>query len=205
MMDIAADLKEGFWVVELDLLEKWEMYGLLPDGSTIPDVWTDDERRAMDILRACRESVDAVPDGPIRVGSALCYWWRSSCDRVPILRSPFRPIRIARQVAPPGRGNSLMIDGGRVCTYRLHIPEHLDGRTRTHGDAADPAILPGCPVSNAQQPALLRAAARRAAGSPFGRSWPLQASLERPCLSGQEVPTQATPAWGRTGREWPRC
>ena len=32
MTDIAADLKDRFWVVELDLLEKWEAHGLLPDG-----------------------------------------------------------------------------------------------------------------------------------------------------------------------------
>jgi hypothetical protein len=29
MIDIAADLKDRFWVVELDLLEKWEAHGLL--------------------------------------------------------------------------------------------------------------------------------------------------------------------------------
>jgi hypothetical protein len=61
MMDIAADLKDRFSVVELDLLEKWEAFGLLPDGKTIPDVWNETEHRAMDILKACRETVDAVP------------------------------------------------------------------------------------------------------------------------------------------------
>jgi hypothetical protein len=61
-MDIAADLKDRFWVVELGFLEKWEAHGLLPDGKTIPDVWTESERRAMDILKACRESVDTIPD-----------------------------------------------------------------------------------------------------------------------------------------------
>jgi hypothetical protein len=60
-MDIAADLKDRFWVVELDILEKWEAHGLLPDGKTIPDVWTESEHRAMDMLKACRESVDAMP------------------------------------------------------------------------------------------------------------------------------------------------
>jgi hypothetical protein len=60
-MDIAADLKDRFWVVELDLLEKWEAHGLLPDGKTIPDVWTESEHRAMNMLKACRESVDAIP------------------------------------------------------------------------------------------------------------------------------------------------
>jgi hypothetical protein len=62
MMDIAADLKDRFWVVELDLLEKWEGRGLLPDGRSIPDVWNETEHRAMDMLKACRESVDTVPD-----------------------------------------------------------------------------------------------------------------------------------------------
>jgi len=61
-MDIAADLKDRFWVVELDLLEKWESHGLIPDGKTIPDVWTEAEHRAMDMLKACRQSVDAIPD-----------------------------------------------------------------------------------------------------------------------------------------------
>jgi hypothetical protein len=58
-MDVAADLKDRFWVVELDLLEKWEAHGLLPDGKTIPDVWNESEHRAMDMLKACRESVDS--------------------------------------------------------------------------------------------------------------------------------------------------
>jgi hypothetical protein len=39
-------------------LEKWVVFGLLSDGKTVPDVW--DEHRAMEILKACRESVDAV-------------------------------------------------------------------------------------------------------------------------------------------------
>jgi hypothetical protein len=60
-MDIAADLKDRFWVVELDLLEKWDAHGLLPDGKTIPDVWNESEHRAMDMLKACRETVDAIP------------------------------------------------------------------------------------------------------------------------------------------------
>jgi hypothetical protein len=47
-MDITADLKDRFSVVELDLLEKWEAFGLLPDGKTIPDIWSETEHRAMD-------------------------------------------------------------------------------------------------------------------------------------------------------------
>jgi hypothetical protein len=62
MTDIAADLKDRFWVVELDLLEKWEAHGLLADGRSIPDVWNEDEHRAMDMLKTCRQSVDAIPD-----------------------------------------------------------------------------------------------------------------------------------------------
>ena len=61
-MDIAADLKDRFWVVELGLLEKWEAHGLLPDGKTIPDAWNESEHRAMDMLKTCRQSVDTVPD-----------------------------------------------------------------------------------------------------------------------------------------------
>jgi hypothetical protein len=61
-MDIAADPKDRFSVVELGLLEKWEAHGLLPDGKTVPDVWTEAEHRAMDMLKACRQSVDAIPD-----------------------------------------------------------------------------------------------------------------------------------------------
>src|ERR1700733_12097980 len=62
MTDIAGDLKDRFWIVELDLLEKWEGYGLLPDGRSIPDVWNEKEHRAMDMLKTCRQSVDTVPD-----------------------------------------------------------------------------------------------------------------------------------------------
>jgi hypothetical protein len=62
MTDIAADLKDRFWAVELDLLEKWEAHGLLPDGRSIPDVWNETEHRAMDLLKTCRQSVDTVPD-----------------------------------------------------------------------------------------------------------------------------------------------
>jgi hypothetical protein len=58
---IAADLKDRFWVIELGLLEKWEAHGLLPDGKTIPDVWTESEHRAIELLKTCRESVDAMP------------------------------------------------------------------------------------------------------------------------------------------------
>jgi hypothetical protein len=52
MMDIAADLKDRFWVVELDLHEKWELREMLPAGETIPDVLIENERRAMEILEA---------------------------------------------------------------------------------------------------------------------------------------------------------
>jgi hypothetical protein len=62
MTDIAADLKDRFWVVELDLHEKWELREMLPPGETIPDVLIENEHRAMDILKACRESVDAIPE-----------------------------------------------------------------------------------------------------------------------------------------------
>jgi hypothetical protein len=34
----------------------------LPDGKIIPDVWDENEHRAMDILKTCRESVDSVPN-----------------------------------------------------------------------------------------------------------------------------------------------
>jgi hypothetical protein len=60
-MDVAADLKDRFWVVELGLLEKWEAHGLLPDGKSTPDAWNETEHRAMDMLKICRQSVDAVP------------------------------------------------------------------------------------------------------------------------------------------------
>jgi hypothetical protein len=60
-MDIAADLKDRFSVVELDLLGKWEAFGLFPDGKTVSDVWSETEHRAIDVLKACRESVDSVP------------------------------------------------------------------------------------------------------------------------------------------------
>jgi hypothetical protein len=62
MTDIATDLIDRFWVVELGLLEKWEAHGLLADGRSIPDVWNENEHRAMELLKACRQSVDTIPD-----------------------------------------------------------------------------------------------------------------------------------------------
>jgi hypothetical protein len=71
VIDIASDLKDRFWVVELGLLEKWEAHGLLPDGKTIPDVWNESEHRAIDLLKACRESVDTIPDDLMQATKAF--------------------------------------------------------------------------------------------------------------------------------------
>jgi hypothetical protein len=61
MADVAIDLKERFFNAELWFLEKWEMYGVNPDGKSIPDVLTDEENKAVDILKRLYGSVDAVP------------------------------------------------------------------------------------------------------------------------------------------------
>jgi hypothetical protein len=71
MMDITADLKDRFWVVELGLLEKWEAHGLLPDGRSIPDVWNENEHRAIDMLKACHQSVDSIPDEVMQATKAF--------------------------------------------------------------------------------------------------------------------------------------
>jgi hypothetical protein len=63
MTDIATDLKERFWSSELWYREKWEMYGVNPDGKSIPDVWTDEEMQAIESpedaarLRRCNPAV----------------------------------------------------------------------------------------------------------------------------------------------------
>jgi hypothetical protein len=71
MEDIAEDLKDRFWLAELCILEKWEMVGLNADGKTIPDVWTDEEKAAMETFKALRESVNAVPPSLLETTAAL--------------------------------------------------------------------------------------------------------------------------------------
>jgi len=44
---------------------------LLPHGKSIPDVWNENEHRAMDMLKACRQSVDTVPDELMRATKAF--------------------------------------------------------------------------------------------------------------------------------------
>jgi hypothetical protein len=61
MADIATDLKEIFQSIQLYHLEKWEMYGVNPDGMSIPDVWTDEENDAIDLLKILHDTVDAIP------------------------------------------------------------------------------------------------------------------------------------------------
>jgi hypothetical protein len=62
MADIATDLKEKFWLAQLDFLEYWEMKGgLEPDGMTIRDVSTDAENRTFDLFKKLSETVDAIP------------------------------------------------------------------------------------------------------------------------------------------------
>lgn len=67
MTDVATDLKDHFWHAELWFLEKWEMYGVNPDGRSIPDVLTDDENKAIEFLKMLHDSVDAIP--PSLVGT----------------------------------------------------------------------------------------------------------------------------------------
>lgn len=57
---IASDLAERLWLAELWLLEKWEMIGLDENGD-MPDVHTDQEKKAMDRFAALRAHVDTVP------------------------------------------------------------------------------------------------------------------------------------------------
>jgi hypothetical protein len=51
---------------------------LLPGGKTIPDVWTENEHRAMDILKVRRESVCVFPDPVVKTTKDLL-------ERVPVL------------------------------------------------------------------------------------------------------------------------
>jgi hypothetical protein len=59
MTDIATELKERFWSSELWYREKWEMYGVNPDGKSIPDVLTDEDQR-----RPCKEPGFSKARGP---------------------------------------------------------------------------------------------------------------------------------------------
>jgi hypothetical protein len=61
MIDLATELKERFQCIQLNHLEKWEMYGVNPDGMSIPDVWTDEENDAIDLLKTLQDTVDAIP------------------------------------------------------------------------------------------------------------------------------------------------
>jgi hypothetical protein len=57
MIDIATDLKDRFWFAELWFLEKWEMYGVNPDGKSIPDVLTDEEKNAISIFKTLHDTL----------------------------------------------------------------------------------------------------------------------------------------------------
>jgi hypothetical protein len=70
-LDIAADLKERLLGAELWFLEKWEMYGVNPDGKSVPDVLTDDEKIAVDIFKILRGTVDAIPPALIKTTEEL--------------------------------------------------------------------------------------------------------------------------------------
>jgi hypothetical protein len=62
MADIATDLKEKFWLSQLDFLEYWEMKGgLEPDGITFRDVSTDEENGTFNLFEMLGETVDAIP------------------------------------------------------------------------------------------------------------------------------------------------
>jgi hypothetical protein len=56
----ATDLKKHFSSFQHWHLEKWEMYGVNPDGKSIPDVWTDEENKAIDILTVLRDTIDEI-------------------------------------------------------------------------------------------------------------------------------------------------
>ncbi len=66
MIDISADLKSRFDGGVFWFLEKWEIYGVNPDGESIPDVLTDKEHRALDILENLSKTVAAVPPSAIK-------------------------------------------------------------------------------------------------------------------------------------------
>src|ERR1700730_16116978 len=71
MTDVAADLKDRFFSAELWFREKWEMYGVNPDGKYIPDVLTDEEMHAINVFMALRDSVDEIPPTLIKTTEEL--------------------------------------------------------------------------------------------------------------------------------------
>lgn len=70
-LGIASDLKERFFCAELWFLEKWEMYGVNPDGKSVPDVLTDEEKVAVDIFKILRDTVDTIPPTLIKTTEEL--------------------------------------------------------------------------------------------------------------------------------------
>jgi hypothetical protein len=71
MADVAGELKSRFWLAELFILEKWEMVGVNPDGKSIPDVWSDEEVANMEMFKALRATVDAIPSSVIEATTIL--------------------------------------------------------------------------------------------------------------------------------------
>jgi hypothetical protein len=69
MTDIASDLRQRFDFAVLWFHEKCELDGSL-DEDTIVDL-TDDEARAVKILEALRDSVDAIPSSAIKTAEEL--------------------------------------------------------------------------------------------------------------------------------------
>jgi hypothetical protein len=60
MANIREELKERFWLAELFILEKSELFGLDIDGEVIPDDWTDKEKTLMKTFRMLQDTVDAI-------------------------------------------------------------------------------------------------------------------------------------------------
>jgi hypothetical protein len=57
MTDVAADLKERFDFAALWFLEQYEV---LPDGESVTDL-SDEDAKAVELLNALRDTVDAIP------------------------------------------------------------------------------------------------------------------------------------------------
>jgi hypothetical protein len=70
MTDIVANLKDRFSASQFELLEWWDVLGF-PSDDDPDDQWTAAEDRALQMLIACLQSVDAVPSEQLAAIKAL--------------------------------------------------------------------------------------------------------------------------------------
>jgi hypothetical protein len=71
VIDITTDLKGRFEFAKLHYLEKWETDGVGPDGDVTPDIWTDDERKAIGLFEKLHDTVGVIPPSLIETAEKL--------------------------------------------------------------------------------------------------------------------------------------